>query len=401
MSNFLGTLWVTPTVKLSSNNSLASDNVGAVTEEPSKSEIPVNDIPRTTSSEQVQMVRVKAVELLETLDKAAVADLEIVMEKQSVNDIIDSLDPCHTSAEIKKARVEAVESVQTLDTAAVGDSEVALEKQPVDDIIDSLDPGPRPSVGIEGVEAVQSLQTLARATVGDPDIALGKELVDDIMDSLDPGSIPQPPVGIEMMRVEAMESVEALDTAAVADPEIAIEKQSVGNGIVDNMDSGPMSGANVEIMDTETSPKVGRDGCASSEPVKRSNSQTRNKTKKGSLQPVRCSKRLQQQLGLLDSDKGAVSTVVSVGTTHKTMVGTSISKGVVDMGSTHVERVTRVSEEVTRADNTSMGSPPIKMPDNGDVEPVNQGIISYFLTMPSDEWMDGWSKHFQSYPCVH
>lgn len=389
MSNFSGTLWVTRTVKLSFNNSLASDNAGAVTKEPSKSEIPVRDMPSTTVSEQIQMARVKAVESLETLDTAAVADLEIVMEKQSANDIMDSLDPGHTSAEIKTARAEAVESLQTPDTAAVGDPEIALEKQPVDDIIDSLDPGPQPSVGIEGVEVVQSLQTLDTAPVANPEIALDKEVVDDTMDSLDPGPIPLPPVGIETIRMEAVESVEALDTAAVVDPEIAIEKHSVDNGIVDDKDSGPMSGASVEIMDTETAPKDRQDRCATSEPVKRSNSRTRNKTMKGSLQPVRSSRRL-RQLGLLESDKRAVSTVISVETTHKTMVGTSTSKGGVDVGSTHVEQVTRVSEEITRADNTSMGSPPVELTDSGDVEPVNQGIYSYFLTMHS--LMDGWME---------
>lgn len=374
LSNFSGTLWVTPTVKLSSNNSLASDNAGAVTEEPSKSEVPVRDMPSTTASEQVQMARVKEVESLETLDTAAVADVEIVMEKQSANDIMDTLHPGHTSAEIKKARVEAVESLQIPDTAAVGDPEIALEKQPVDDIIDSLDPGPRPSVGIEGVEVVHSLQTLDTASVADPEIALDKEVVDDVMESLDPGPIPQPPVGIEMMRMEAVESVENLDTAAVADPEIAIEKQSVDNGIVDDINSGPMSGVSVEIMDTDTAPKDRQDRCATSEPVKRSKSRTRNKTMKGSLQPVRSSRRLQQQLGLLESGKRAVSTVVSVETANKTLVGTSTSKGVVDVGSTHVEQATRVSEEVTGAADTSMRSPPVEMTESGDVEPVNQGI---------------------------
>lgn len=361
-------------LKLSSNNSLALDNAGAVTDEPSKSEIPVRDIPSTTASEQIQMARVKEVESLETLATAAVADLEIMMEKQSANDIMDSLDPGHTPAEIKKTRVEAVESLQTPDTAAVGDPEIALEKQSVDDIIDSLDPGSRPSVGIEGVELVQSLQSLDTAPVADPEIALDKEVVYDIVDSLDPGPIPQLPVGIEMRRMEAVESVEAFNTAAVADPEIAIEKQSVDNGIVDDMDSGPMSGASVEIMDTEAARKDQQDRCATSEPVKKSNSRIRNKTMKGSLQPVRSSRRLQRQLGLLESDRRAVSTVVPVETTYKTVVGTSTSKGVVDVGSSHVEQVTRVSEEVTRADNISMGSSRVEMTDSGDVEPVNQGM---------------------------
>jgi hypothetical protein len=76
----------------------------------------------------------------------------------------------------------------------------------------------------------------------------------------------------------------------------------------------------------------------------------------------------------LESDKRAVSTVVSVETSYKTLVGTSTSKGVVDVGSTHVEQVTRVREEVTGAADTSMESPPVEMTDSGDVEAVNQGI---------------------------